>query len=111
MTASNVQQGLAELQGDIDGLGTAATQDVGTGAFDVVQLDADGLLPAVGGGNLINITSSQIGGLGSAAGLDAGTAGSNVVQLDPDGSLPILDGSALTNLDWDNLINLPPGFF
>lgn len=43
------------------GLGTASTQDVGTSANNVVQLDASSRLPAVDGSQLINLPSS--GGL------------------------------------------------
>ena len=42
---------------DISGLGTAATQDTGTGANNVVQLNGSGALPAVDGSNLTGISS------------------------------------------------------
>lgn len=42
------------------GLGTAATQDVGTTANDVVQLDGSSRLPAVDGSQLTNLPSSGI---------------------------------------------------
>ena len=41
------------------GLGTAATQDVGTSANNVVQLDGTGKLPAVDGSQLTNITVTE----------------------------------------------------
>jgi hypothetical protein len=41
------------------GLGTAATQDVGTSANNVVQLDGSGRLPAVDGSQLTNITETD----------------------------------------------------
>jgi len=40
------------------GLGTAATQDVGTSASNVVQLDGTAKLPAVDGSQLTNLSSS-----------------------------------------------------
>ena len=42
------------------GLGTAATQDVGTTANDVVQLDGAAKLPAIDGSQLTNLPSSGI---------------------------------------------------
>jgi len=44
---------------DISGLGTAATQDVGTANGNVVQLDATGL-PAVDGSQLTNLPASAL---------------------------------------------------
>jgi hypothetical protein len=44
---------------DISGLGTAATQDVGTSNGNVVQLDSTGL-PAVDGSQLTNLPSSPL---------------------------------------------------
>jgi hypothetical protein len=41
------------------GLGTAATQDVGTSANNVVQLDGTGKLPAVDGSQLTNINFTE----------------------------------------------------
>lgn len=45
------------------GLGTAATQDVGTSAGNVIQLDGSAKLPAVDGSQLINLPSGGGGGL------------------------------------------------
>jgi len=42
------------------GLGSAATQNVGTAANNVVQLDAAGKLPAVNGANLTGITAGRL---------------------------------------------------
>ncbi len=93
-----VDANLSISNGQITGLGSAATLDVGTGSFQVVQLDGDGLLPAVGGGNLTNISFSQIDGLGSAATLNTGVDANEIVQLDGSARLPAVDGSQLTNL-------------
>jgi hypothetical protein len=71
------------------GLGTAATQDVGTTANDVVQLDGSARLPAVDGSQLTNLPAGLY---------NVGTAASNVVQLDGSARLPAVDGSQLTNL-------------
>jgi len=100
------------------GLGTAATQDIGTTANDVVQLDGSARLPAVDGSQLTNLpaaagsllasnnlsdvanisTSRANLGLGNAGLYNVGTAASNVVQLDGSARLPAVDGSQLTNL-------------
>jgi hypothetical protein len=101
------------------GLGTAATQDVGTTANDVVQLNASAQLPAVDGSLLTNITATDSTklaiannlsdlnnvatartnlGLGTASTQDVGTAANNVVQLDGTAKLPAVDGSQLTNI-------------
>jgi len=42
------------------GLGTAATQDVGTSASNVVQLDGTAKLPAVDGSQLTNLSSGSV---------------------------------------------------
>jgi len=42
------------------GLGTAATEDVGTSAYSVVQLTSGGLLPAVDGSKLTGLTKTQV---------------------------------------------------
>lgn len=44
---------------DISGLGTAATQDVGTSASNVVQLDGAAKLPAVDGSQLTSLPSGR----------------------------------------------------
>lgn len=45
--------------GDITGLGTAATLNVGTGPNNIVQLDGSSKLPAVDGSQLINLPASS----------------------------------------------------
>lgn len=65
----------------VDGLGTAATQDVGTASGNVVQLDATGL-PAVDGSQLTNVSGSDSTKLAIANNLsdlnDAATARNNL---------------------------------
>ncbi len=56
LTLDNMAGGITSAQ--VSGLGTAATLNVGTTAFDIVQLDGDGLLPAIDGGNLTNVPLS-----------------------------------------------------
>jgi len=51
------------------GLGTAATQDVGTSANNVVQLNGSGILPAVDGSQLTNLPASGDGGIAMAIAL------------------------------------------
>ena len=51
------------------GLGTAATQDTGTGANNVVQLDGSSRLPAVDGSQLTNLPASGDGGIAMAIAL------------------------------------------
>lgn len=104
-------------------LGTAALLN----ADDLIQLNAQGKLPALDGSLLTNlnlsttisdgsITSdkiadgtisstdvnsievSKITGLGSAALLEANNGANNLVKLDESGKLPSLDGSMLTNV-------------
>ena len=60
ITQSSVTQHQAALSitnTQVTGLGTASTQDVGTSAGNVVQLDGSGALPAVDGSNLTNVSS------------------------------------------------------
>lgn len=51
------------------GLGTAATQNTGTGANNVVQLDASSRLPAVDGSQLTNLPAAGDGGIAMAIAL------------------------------------------
>ena len=113
------------LSGDYDDLsdkptlGTAAALNVGTGALNVVQLDATAKLPAVDGSQLTNLpvapgTGDVIGPASATnnafaqfdgttgklikSGPVAGTAANNLVQLDGSAKLPAVDGSQLTNI-------------
>jgi hypothetical protein len=113
------------LSGDYDDLtdkptlGTAAALNVGTGALNVVQLDATSKLPAVDGSQLTNLPvapgTGDVIGPASATnnavpqydgttgkllknGPSIGTAANNLVQLDGSAKLPAVDGSQLTNL-------------
>ncbi|MGB8181395.1 MAG: hypothetical protein WCF13_03400, partial [Stellaceae bacterium] len=85
-------------------VGTAATQNVGTSAGDVVQLDASGRLPAVDGSQLINVGAFTTGDvkltLKTAA--DAGWVMMN------DGSIGSASsgGTARANADCQNLFAL-----
>ena len=51
------------------GLGTAATQDTGTSASNVVQLDGSARLPAVDGSQLTNLPAAGDGGIAMAIAL------------------------------------------
>ncbi|MGZ3772390.1 MAG: beta strand repeat-containing protein [Pseudobdellovibrionaceae bacterium] len=62
---------------DISGLGTAATQSVGTSAGNVVQLDGTGKLPALNASQLTNLSASQIPNL-DAAKISTGTLTNNI---------------------------------
>ena len=81
---------------DISGLGTAATQDVGTSANNVVQLNGSGVLPAVDGSNLTGITASVSAGELTDGNFD-GTA-----ILGFDASINDQTGTAYTLLASDN---------
>ena len=81
---------------DISGLGTAATQDVGTSANNVVQLNGSGDLPAVDGSNLTGITASVSAGELTDGNFD-GTAISGF-----DASINDQTGTAYTLLARDN---------
>lgn len=68
---------------DISGLGTAATQDTGTSANNVVQLDSTAKLPAVDGSQLTGIDTSVEG----TAVLSTGeTGGAKFLREDGDGT-------------------------
>lgn len=56
----NSKASATDLTNAINGLGTASALDVGTGANQVVQLDANGKLPAIDGGQLTNIQGYSI---------------------------------------------------
>ena len=112
--------------------GTGATStlnaDVGTGANQIVQLDASSRLPAVDGSQLTNLPSAPVASVNGATGavniyaddttlnidgtgltlsgtgatstlnVDVGTGANQIVQLDGSSRLPAVDGSQLTNL-------------
>lgn len=90
LTGQTVSLGAIDLSTDVtgllpntsvNGLGTAATQDVGTANGNVVQLDATGL-PAVDGSQLTNVSGSDSTKLAIANNLsdlnDAATARTNL---------------------------------
>lgn len=68
--------GHSHVPGDITGLGTAATLNVGTSASQIVQLDGSGRLPAVDGSQLTGISGG--GGGSNAITNQSGVAGANV---------------------------------
>jgi len=112
--------------------GTGATStlnaDVGTGANQLVQLDASSRLPAVDGSQLTNLPSAPVTSVNGATGavnlyaddatlnlagdgivvsgtgatstldVDSGTTANKIVKLDGSARLPAVDGSQLTNL-------------
>jgi len=54
------------------GLGTAAVEDVGTGANNVVQLDASSRLPAVDGSQLTNLPAAPVTSVNGQTGIVTG---------------------------------------
>ncbi len=62
------------------GLGTAATLNVGTAAYNIVQLGETAKLPAVDGSQLLNLPST---GLAAATTSEAKEGGSNTVAITP----------------------------
>ena len=56
----NSKASATDLTNAINGLGTASALNVGTAANQVVQLDANGKLPAIDGGQLTNIQGYSI---------------------------------------------------
>ena len=57
---ADIATGAAIAVSKISGLGTAATENVGTSAYQVVQLDGSARLPAVDGSALTNIGTASI---------------------------------------------------
>jgi L-asparaginase/Glu-tRNA(Gln) amidotransferase subunit D len=133
--AVNIYADDATLNIDGTGLtlsGTGATStlnvDVGTGANQIVQLDASSRLPAVDGSQLTNLPAAPVTSVNGATGavniyaddatlnidgtglvlsgtgatstlnVDVGTGANQIVQLDASSRLPAVDGSQLTNL-------------
>jgi hypothetical protein len=90
-------------------LGTASTQDVGTGAGDVVQLDGSARLPAVDGSQLTNLTVD----LSTGALNDLGDVS---ITAAADGDALVFDGAnwrdlalatVATSGDYTDLLNAP----
>jgi hypothetical protein len=69
---------------DISGLGTAATQDVGTSANNVVQLDGTAKLPAVDGSQLTNLPGGSVDGTQVTS--TGETGGTKFLREDGDGT-------------------------
>ncbi len=111
-TVTSITKGLGLVTGPP--ITTSGTIDVnvGTGANQIVQLDATGKLPAIdgsqltglaGGGDITGVTAGTGLTGGAASGnatlnVDVGTTANKIVQLDATGKLPVIDGSQLTNL-------------
>ncbi len=74
---------IAQVRSEIPN-GTAASEDVGTGAGNVVQLDGDGKLPAIDGSQLTNLPSGTLGS--SVAGALPSTTG-GMLYIDENGDL------------------------
>jgi len=75
-SASNYTATNANIDGHLSGidtkfgtLGTASTQDVGTTANDVVQLDGAAKLPAIDGSQLINLPSAPVTSVNGSTGV------------------------------------------
>ena len=66
------------------GLGTAATQDVGTSASNVVQLDGTAKLPAVDGSQLLNLPGGSVDGTQVSS--IGETGGTKFLREDGDGT-------------------------
>jgi hypothetical protein len=86
-TCSNITVTKSQIS-DFPTLGTAALEDVGTNAGDVVQLDPSGKLPAVDGSQLTNLTLPSYdttyfkqGGNDFSATATLGTTGNNDLKL------------------------------
>jgi len=86
-TCSNIMVTKSQIS-DFPTLGTAALEDVGTSAGDVVQLDPSGKLPAVDGSQLTNLTLPSYdttyfkqGGNDFSATATLGTTGNNDLNI------------------------------
>lgn len=79
------------------GLGTAATQDVGTSASNVVQLDGTAKLPAVDGSQLTNLPSGSVDGTQVTS--TGETGGTKFLREDGDGTC------SFQNVDVDTPLN------
>ncbi len=67
--------------------------DTGTGANQIVELDASSRLPAVDGSQLTSVDADTLGGQ------PTGTGANDIVALDASSRLPAVDGSQLTSVD------------
>ncbi|HNP96099.1 MAG TPA: hypothetical protein PKJ63_10735, partial [Cyclobacteriaceae bacterium] len=102
----------ATLNGN--GAGTPLGVNVGTGANQIVQLNAAAQLPAVDGSLLTNLpgittvnsnTTLNGNGAGIPLGVNVGTGANQIVQLNAASQLPAVDGSLLTNLPGITSVN------
>jgi len=91
---------------DITGLGTAATQDVGTSANNVVQLDGSAKLPAIDGSQLTGLAS---GGAtvnsGTAANLPSSPSTADIYLETDTGKLRWWDGTYWNTFNYDTQLD------
>ncbi len=96
----------------IDGLGTAAGEDIGTGPGNVVQLDAGSKLPAVDGSQLTNLPAAPVTSVSGQTGevvLDKDDVGLNHVDNTSDLDKPISTATQAeldTKADKSNVLEL-----
>ncbi len=96
----------------IDGLGTAAGEDIGTGPGNVVQLDAGSKLPAVDGSQLTNLPAAPVTSVNGQTGevvLDKDAVGLNHVDNTSDTDKPISNDTQAaldTKADKNNVLEL-----
>jgi len=93
---------------DIGGLGTAAVQDVGTAAGNVVQLDGSAkipssVLPSTAGTITQVVAGTALTGGGPSGvvtvNVDVGTTANKILQLTAGAQVPAVDGNLLTNIN------------
>ncbi len=96
----------------IDGLGTAAGEDIGTGPGNVLQLDAYSKLPAVDGSQLTNLPAAPVTSVNGQTGevvLDKDAVGLNHVDNTSDTDKPISNDTQValdTKADKSNVLEL-----
>ncbi len=89
---STATQSALDLKANTSDLGTAASEDVGTGAGNVVQLDGSGRLPSVDGSQLTNLPAAPVTSVNSQTGditLDKSDVGLGNVDNTSDLNKPV----------------------